>query len=93
MAEFATDKPIRSRTPEVVVENPLKPGRYRFSLVVVDTSDNDSEPFELTVSVVEETRTTVLRPELIREAVVLRRPAPEPIVVDRLRTIRPLRPR
>ena len=95
MAEFATDKPIRSRTPEVVVENPLKPGRYRFSLVVVDTSDNESEPFELTVSVVEETRPTVLRPELIREAVVLRRPTPEPtpIVVDRLRPIRPIRPR
>lgn len=93
MVQFVTDKPIRSRTPEVVVENPLKPGRYRFSLVVIDTSDNESEPFELAVSVVEETRTTVLRPELIREAVVLRRPTPEPIVVDRLRTIRPIRPR
>ena len=39
MVQFATDKPLRSRTPEVVVENPLKPGRYRFSLVVVDDSD------------------------------------------------------
>ena len=92
MVELVTGKPHRSRTPEVVVENPFKPGRYRFSLVVVDTSDNESEPFELAVSVVEETRTTVLRPELIREAVILRRPAPEPIVVDRLRPIRPLRP-
>jgi hypothetical protein len=94
VVQFATDKPHRSRTPEVVVENPLKPGRYRFSLVVVDTSDNESEPFELAVSVVEETRTTVLRPELIREATILRRPTPEPrpIVVDRLRPIRPIRP-
>jgi len=94
VVQFVTDKPIRSRSPEVVVENPLKPGRYRFSLVVVDTSDNESEPFELAVSVVEETRTTVFRPEILRDATILRRPAPEPspIVIDRLRTIRPIRP-
>jgi hypothetical protein len=90
---FVTDKPVRSKAPEVVVENPLKPGSYRFSLVVVDDSDNESAPFELAVSVVEQTRTTVLRPEILREAVVLRRPAPEPTVADRLRPIRPLRPR
>ena len=93
MVQFATDKPVRSKVPEVVVENPLKPGSYRFSLVVVDDSDNESAPFELAVTVVEQTRPTVLRPELLREAVVLRRPTPEPIVVDRLRTIRPIRPR
>ena len=78
----------------MVVENPLKPGRYRFSLVVVDTSDNESEPFELAVSVVEETRATVFRPEILRDATILRRPTPEPspIIIDRLRTIRPIRP-
>jgi hypothetical protein len=86
VVQFVTDKPLRSKTPDVVVENPLKPGRYRFSLVVVDTSDNESEPFELAVSVVERTRTTVLRPELVREAAVLRQPiATNP----RLRVIRP----
>ena len=83
MVQFATDKPLRSRTPEVVVENPLKPGRYRFSLVVVDDSDNESAPFELAVTVVEETR-TVFRPELVREATILRRP-----ILDRLRVTRP----
>ena len=86
MVQFATDKPVRSKVPEVVVENPLKPGRYRFSLVVVDTSDNESEPFELTVTVVEQTR-TVFRPEIeiMRETPVLRRPIP----IDRFRVIRP----
>lgn len=84
MVQFATDKPHRSKAPQVVVENPLKPGRYRFSLVVVDDSDNESAPFELAVTVVEQTR-PVLRPEIVREATVLRRP----IVADRLRVIRP----
>jgi hypothetical protein len=84
VVQFATDKPVRSKAPEVVVENPLKPGRYRFSLVVVDDSDNESAPFELAVTVVEETR-TVFRPELVREATVLRRP----IIADRLRVFRP----
>jgi len=89
---FVTDKPVRSKVPEVVVENPLKPGTYRFSLVVIDDSDNESAPFDLAVTVVEPTRPTVLRPEILREAVVLRRPTPEPIAVERLRTIRRIRP-
>ena len=84
MVQLATDKPHRSRTPEVLVENPLKPGRYRFSLVVVDDSDNESAPFELAVTVVEQTG-PVLRREIVREATVLRRP----IAIDRLRVVRP----
>ncbi len=92
MVQFATNKPHRSRVPEVVVENALQPGRYRFSLVVTDDSGNDSAPFELTVSVVERTR-PVLRPDIIRDATVLRRPTPAPSpVVDRIRPIRPIRP-
>ena len=68
----------------MLVENPLKPGRYRFSLVVVDDSDNESAPFELAVTVVEQTG-PVLRREIVREATVLRRP----IAIDRLRVVRP----
>jgi hypothetical protein len=86
MVQFVTDKPVRSKVPEVAVENPLKPGTYRFSLVVIDDSDNESEPFDLAVTVVEQTRTTVLRPELIREATVLRQPVG---INPRLRVIRP----
>ena len=83
MVQFVTAQPQRSREPQVVVENPLKPGRYRFSLVVVDDSGNESVPTELAVSVVEETRP--VRPEIVREEMVLRRP----ITLDRMRIIRP----
>ena len=83
MVQFVTDKPHRSREPQVVVENPLQPGRYRFSLVVVDDADNESAPFELAVTVVEQLRP--VRPDILREETVLRRPVP----LDRIRLIRP----
>ena len=83
MVQFVTNEPHRSRTPEVLVENPLKPGSYRFRLVVFDEAGNNSVPFDLAVTVVEETR-TVFRPELVREATILRRP-----ILDRLRVTRP----
>ena len=83
MVQFVTDKPHRSREPQVVVENPLQPGRYRFSLVVVDDADNESVPFELAVTVIEQIRP--VRPDIVREETVLRRPVP----LDRLRVIRP----
>lgn len=95
MVQFSANKPHRSKVPEVVVENPLEPGRHLFSLVVVDDSGNESEPFQLVVSVVQRTRPDV-RPDLVRDFTILRRPTPEPspLVVDRLRRpIRPLRPR
>lgn len=75
MVQFATSQPFRSKTPQVVVENPLKPGSYRFSLVVVDDARNESKPAEITVTVVEQTR-TVLRPEILRAAETVRQPIP-----------------
>ena len=92
MVELVTGKPHRTRTPEVVVENPLKPGRYRFSLVVIDTGENVSEPFELAVSVVEQSG-PITRGDVIRDRTILRRPTPEPSpVVERIRPVRPVRP-
>jgi len=84
VVQLVPDKPHRSKEPQVLVENPLKPGRYRFSLVVVDDADNESVPFELVVAVVEQER-PVIRPEIIREEPILRRP----IALDTLRNIRP----
>ena len=84
MVQLVTDKPHRSKEPQVLVENPLKPGRYRFSLVVVDDANNESVPFELAVTVVEQIR-PVIRPDVLREEPVLRRPIP----LDRQRLIRP----
>jgi hypothetical protein len=83
VVQFATDKPHRTGASEVVVENPLKPGRYRFSLVVVDDSNNESAPFELAVTVVEEAR-PVLRPDFVRDTTIRR-----PIPIDRVRPLRP----
>lgn len=67
MVQFVANEPHRSKVPQVVVENPLKPGKYRFSLVVVDDSRNASEPAELVVTVVEQTR-PVLNPDILRAA-------------------------
>lgn len=65
MVQFIPQEPHRSKVPQVLVENPLRPGRYRFSLVVVDDSRNVSEPAEITVTVVERTR-PVLDPTILR---------------------------
>lgn len=80
MVQLATNQPFLSKAPQVTVENPLKPGSYRFSLVVVDDAQNESMPAVITVTVVEPRR-PVLRPEILREAVTVRQPIP----------IRPLR--
>jgi hypothetical protein len=90
VVQLAANQPHRSKEPQVVVENPLKPGRYRFSLVVVDDALNESEPAEITVTVVEPTRPErdptrpVLRPEILRATETIRRPVITPI--------RPIRP-
>lgn len=52
MVQLVTNQPLRSKVPQITVENPLKPGSYRFSLVVVDEAHNESQPAQLTVTVV-----------------------------------------
>ena len=51
MAVLAPNKPVRSAEPQLLVENQFEPGRYRFQLVVVDDSGNESGPNELVVQV------------------------------------------
>jgi hypothetical protein len=51
MVTLTPNKPHRSATAEIVVENQLTPGRYLMRLVVVDDSRNESEPAELVVTV------------------------------------------
>lgn len=82
MVQLATNQPLGSKTPRIVVENPFKPGSYRFSLVVVDDARNESEAAEITVTVVERVR-PVLRPDILRATETIR----EPIALT------PLRPR
>jgi len=83
MVQLATNQPFRSREPQITVENPLKPGSYRFSLVVLDEAQNESQPAELTVTVVERIR-PVLRPEILRATETVR----EPISIRNLRVPR-----
>lgn len=87
MVQLATNQPFGSRSPQITVENPLKPGSYRFSLVVVDEAKNESQPAEITVTIVERTR-PVLRPDILREVTTLDQPVVKPAVnpvINRLR--------
>jgi hypothetical protein len=66
LAEFIVNEPIKTEddTIEVTVtpRNPLRPGRHRFRLIVVDDSGNESEPDEVEVVVLDQERpTAVLR--------------------------------
>ena len=51
MAIFERGKPVSTELPGVVVENGLKPGLHRFSLMVVDERGRESVPDVLVVEV------------------------------------------
>ena len=51
MAEFVPNKPVETKVPKVVVDAGLKPGRYRFDLVVVDEQGNSSKPSSIIMEI------------------------------------------
>jgi len=51
MAILAPGTPLTVNEPQLLVENPLPAGRYRFQLVVIDEGDLESDPADLIVSV------------------------------------------
>lgn len=51
MAVLRQNVPVSSSRPELLVENRLKAGTYRFQLVVVDDSGNESRPALLALRV------------------------------------------
>jgi hypothetical protein len=51
MPVLQPNKPVDSAEPRLLVQNPLSPGRHRFSLVVVDDSGRASAPAEWVVTV------------------------------------------
>jgi hypothetical protein len=66
MAEFIVNQDVETETPTVEVtispNNPLRLGRHRFRLIVVDDSGNKSIPDEVVVIVADqEAPTAVLR--------------------------------
>jgi hypothetical protein len=72
-------KPVTIREPQLLVENKLPPGRYRFQLVVIDDGRNESDPAQLVVTV----RERPIRPI---------GPVIRPEVVDRIDRVGPVRP-
>ena len=78
--------------PQLLVENKLKPGRYRFQLVVTDTAGLESDPAEMVVTVREPAPepTPTPTPPSGPTRVVLR---PD-VLTERIeRVVRPLDPR
>jgi hypothetical protein len=103
MPVLATSRTVRSETPTLLVENPFAPGSYRFQLVVVDDSGNESVPAVISVEVqprpIRDPRIDVVDFGTIRGAGIAT-PAPDPrLRIDPRRVtpigpgpIRPLRP-
>jgi len=51
MAVFEPGRPVITRDPKVIVDAGLKPGSYRFQLVVEDSAGRRSAPDEVVVIV------------------------------------------
>ena len=64
MPVLTPGKPMTLREPQLLVENKLRPGRYRFRLVVVDDGGLESDPAEMIVSVEDVVRP--IEPPIIR---------------------------
>lgn len=79
MAEFKPNVPVVQKDPIVTVdidkEKPLPPGKYRFQLVVVDDSGNESEPALIDV-IVQDTQ----RPTAVLDVVNADRAVIKPVV-------------
>jgi len=64
MPEFKFGAPVETNEPKVEVtidpNNPFKPGTYRFQLVVVDDSGNESEPAFVDIVVRDSQRPTAV---------------------------------
>ena len=100
MATLTPLQPFVTGEPNVLVENQLPPGSFRFQLVCVDEAGNESAPAELTVNVREETliKRDIFRPRiLVREPIerepigrtTVARPGISPGLATRIRPLRP----
>lgn len=58
MAMLTPGQPVTVAEPHLLVENPFKPGRYKFQLVVIDEAGLESDPAGLVVTVLEPVRPT-----------------------------------
>jgi hypothetical protein len=95
MPVLTPGQPVVQGEPVLLVENKLKPGRYRFQLVVADDSGLESDPAEMVVTVRERapdptpTPTPtgpVIRPDVLERLGRLER-------LERVERVRPINPR
>lgn len=95
MPELSPGKPVTSKIPELLVENKLEAGRYRFELVVVDDSGLESAPAELVVSVQAAGRTKetlVIKPDPSVRLSPTPTPTPEPVFTVVKPVLQPTKP-
>ncbi|MEE9432863.1 MAG: hypothetical protein V3V15_01315 [Sphingorhabdus sp.] len=86
MPRLVPNRMHKSAKPELLVENRLKAGKYRFRLVVVDGAGNQSNPTELEVTVKAARRRNprdILRDRVVRDRIVV-----DPVRVRGRRTVR-----
>lgn len=93
MTVLTPGKPVRSRVPELLVENRLKPGSYRFELVVTDSDGLESAPALLDVTVFDPRTVPTPTPGPVIRPNILTRPAvlTNPTVAINPTVIRPIR--
>lgn len=89
MPVLTPGQPVTQDEPLLLVENKLKPGSYRFQLVVADDSGLESDPAEMVVTVLEPVAPPPTPTPTGPGRVVLR---PD-ILTDRLTVTRPFNPR
>jgi hypothetical protein len=51
---FEPNKPFESTKPSVLVDRGLKPGQYRFQLVVFNERNQPSKPTEVVITIVDQ---------------------------------------
>ena len=75
MPTLTPGQPLTVDTPELLVENRLRPGTHRFQLVVIDEAGLESRPAELEVTVERRGRPAgPFNPDLILRPDVLEQP-------------------
>jgi hypothetical protein len=85
MVLLAINQPHSTADPQIVVENKLEPGKYRFRLVVLDEAQNASVPADIIIQVMPKIIDPIIpdiriRPDRILRPDVITRPVVEPVI-------------
>lgn len=75
MPVLKPNRPVTQTSPQLLIENDLPVGRYRFELVVIDDAGQESPPDLVTVTVISNSDGPVFDP------IPIPRPRPIPIPV------------